>query len=186
MGHRSGSPSSSSTASLRRIAPSEVDLLIAWLHCPDNYQWLDFGSGVQMLPPPAIKLMLQRDTNVIRVFTDPSDVPIGVVGLSQIAASFSTAMLWYVLGDKRYSGQGYTSRAVGTLMSLGFAELALQSISAWVVERNAASIRILEHNQFRLIGRQRRSHVIEGVSCDRLLFDVLKEEHRPGPVTQQS
>jgi RimJ/RimL family protein N-acetyltransferase len=58
-------------------------------------------------------------------------------------------MLWDVLGEKRSGGQGYTSRAVSEVLTLGFAEVGLGAVNAWAVEENAASIRILERNHFR-------------------------------------
>jgi len=82
-----------------------------------------------------------------------------------------------VLGDKTYAGRGYTSRAVGQLLTLGFTTLGLETVSAWAVEDNAASIQVLVRNGFLAIGRQRQCHVIDGRPRDRLLFDLLASEH---------
>ena len=64
------------------------------------------------------------------------------------------------------------------ILTMGFKVLGLQAINAWTVESNGPSIRVLEQNQFRLIGRQRRCHYIDGFPFDRLLFDLLAEEHK--------
>src|SRR4029077_20554384 len=71
-----------------------------------NYKWLDFGNGVQSLTPVMLKVMTQRDLHVLRLYTPPgSDLPIGVVGLSNVDRRFRTAgSLWAVLGRKRYGG----------------------------------------------------------------------------------
>ncbi len=123
--------------------------------------------------------MTQREIHVIRAFTDDSDeVPIGIVGLSNVDRSFKTATPWCVVGDKRYAGQGYGSRAISKILALGFRELGLHSILAWAVADNAASLRLIEHNNFRLIGRQRECHYIDGRPRDRLLFDMLASEHK--------
>jgi len=82
-------------------------------------RWLDFGGGVQLLSPVNLKIITQRDSHSLRVFTsDTDDTPIGLVALSNIARNFQTASLWYVLGDKGYRGQGYTTRAVSEMLTM--------------------------------------------------------------------
>ncbi len=105
------------------------------------------------------------------------DVPIGIVALRDLSPNFKSAMLWYVLGDKTCSRHGYTTRAVRKLLHFGFADLGLEAVNAWTVEANIPSIRVLERNNFRLIGRLRSCHEIDGQKFDRLLFDLLASEH---------
>jgi RimJ/RimL family protein N-acetyltransferase len=156
-----------------------LDLAAAWLAEKANYQWLDFGGGRQVLGRASLKIMTQRDLHVLRAFTaDNDETPIGLVALSDVAHAFHTGTLWYVLGDKRFAGQGFTSRAVSLLLTHAFHTLGLQAVNAWAVEGNVPSIRVLTRNRFRLIGRQRRCHVIDGRPADRLLFDLLASEHR--------
>ena len=163
---------------LRPVASVDQELIVGWLPQKENYQWLDFGSGNQHMNPALVTLMVRRASNVCRVYTsDVDDTPIGIVALSDVSRNFRTALLWYVLGDKRFGGQGYTRRAVARMLTLAFAELGLWAINAWTVQRNLASIRILERNNFRLIGRQRQCHRLDDEALDRLLFDLLASEH---------
>ena len=85
--------------------------------------------------------------------------------------------MWFVLGEKCYGGRGYTSRAVAELLSIGFRDLRLETISAWAVSTNVASGHVLQNNGFRLVGRLRQCPYIDGRACDRLLFDILSSEH---------
>jgi RimJ/RimL family protein N-acetyltransferase len=164
---------------LRPIDPSDLSLVAGWLAEKDNYQWLDFGYGTQVLTAPTLKMMAQRDIHALRVYAgEPMGPPIGLVALSNVARSFRTATLWYVLGDKRHANQGHTSRAVAVMLTFGFAELGLEAVNAWTVEHNAPSRRVLERNRFRYIGRQRCCHEIDGKTYGRLFFDLLASEHR--------
>ena len=164
---------------LRPVERTDQELIVEWLAQRDNYQWLDFGSGNQSMTPVLFQLMLRRESNIYRVFTSAvSDVPIGLVALSDVSRNFRTAMLWYVLGEKRFAGQGYTTRAVARMLALAFGELQLWAVNAWAVSANLASIRVLERNNFRLIGRQRQCHCLHGETFDRLLFDLLASEHQ--------
>jgi RimJ/RimL family protein N-acetyltransferase len=66
-----------------------------------------------------------------------------------------------------------------SMLTLGFTELALQTVNAWTLESNQPSIKVLTRNHFQLVGRQRRCHRIDGHAFDRLLFDVLRTDHMP-------
>ena len=156
-----------------------IQLVAHWMEQEENYQWLDFGSGNQLLSATALKFMTQRDTHLLRVFTPDEDyTPIGVVVLTDINHKFKTARLWAVLGDKGYGAKGYTRRAISKILTIGFDELGLESVYTWIVDKNAPSIRMTQHLNFTFSGRQRRCHYIDGQPCDRLLADLLASEHK--------
>jgi len=149
-----------------------------WLAERRNYQWLDFGNGVQQLGAVTLRIMAQKDIHLIRAFTAEEDAePIGLVALSNIDRSFGTASLWAVLGEKQHARKGYALRACSRMLTLGFGELGLRAINAWYVDGNPASGHIVRHLGFQPIGRQRACHRIDGVARDRFLFDLLAEEH---------
>lgn len=185
------SESHSNTMELIPIdTPEMVDLVSGWLSQKKNYQMLDFGTGIQIVTSQALKIMTQRDIHFLRLFTPDGDsLPIGVVGLSNISRNFKTATLWIVLGDKKYSAQGYAVRASSAMLTIGFTELGLHVVDAWTVERNVPVIRGLRQLHFRYIGRQRQCHYIDGRAYDRLWFDLLDSEHQEvqtGPAAGQT
>jgi RimJ/RimL family protein N-acetyltransferase len=168
---------------LKRLeSPDDFRLVAGWLALKENYQWLDFGDGRQLVSPEWLAIAMQRGSYVIRLFTSDAgdgpagDVPVGVVGLSNVNPHFKTANIWVVLGDKSYAGRGYASRATSMMLTLGFAELGLHSIHTWIVEHNP-SIQVARRVNFRPIGRQRQCHSIDGRLYDRLWFDLLASEH---------
>ncbi len=158
-------------------SPELIELVAGWLGKPDNYKWLDFGNGVQMVSPITLRIMTQRDIHVFRAYTaDHGDVPVGVVGLTNVDRHFKTASVWAVLGNKRYGG--CTTEAVSRMLTVGFRELGLHAVSAWTLETNIGGQRVLEALHFKPIGRQRQCHYIDGQPYDRLLFDLLATEHQ--------
>ncbi len=158
--------------------PKILELVSGWLAQKENYQWLDFGNGRQIVTPALLKIMAQRDTHVLRVYTsDRDDAPIGIVGLNGVDRVFRAATYWVVAGEKSIRNRGYATFALSKLLSLGFRELGLHSINTWVVDHNP-SLRIVERLNCRFIGRQRQCHCIDGRLYDRLLFDILASEHR--------
>lgn len=158
--------------------PEDIQLVAGWLAQKENFQWLDFGDGRQLVSPEWLAVAIQHRTIVLRLFTsdDQDERPIGVVALSNINSNFKTANIWVVLGDKAYAGRGYASRATSKMVTLGFRELGLYAIHTWIVEHNPA-IKVAERVRFKLIGRQRRCHCIDGRPYDRLWFDILASEH---------
>lgn len=171
--------STSGNVTLAPIERPEITLVAGWLADPENARWLDFGAGHQVLTATSLALMLQRDIHVLRaVRVADAEAPVGIVALSNVDRRFRTAQLWYVLGDKRYAGRGCTTVAVAQLLDVGFDDIVLDAINAWAVEPNRASIRVLERNHFRLVGRQRQCHYIDGRPFDRLLFDLLASEFK--------
>ena len=166
-------------------SPELIQLAASWLAQKENYQWLDFGDGRQLVSPAWLKIAMQRGSHVIRIFTsDRDDLPIGVVGLSNVNAHFRTANVWVVLGDKTHGGQGYASRATSRMMTLGFRELGLNAIHTWIVDGNP-SIHVARRVHFRPMGTQRQCHYIDGLAYDRLWFDLLASEHEEIKDVQQ-
>jgi GNAT superfamily N-acetyltransferase len=158
--------------------PGILDLAAGWLAQKENYQWLDFGAGKQVVTPPLLKVMVQRDTHFLRAYTsDRDDVPIGIVGLNNVDRIFKTATFWGVSGEKSFRNRGYSTIASSKLLTLAFRDLGLHVINTWAVEHNP-SLRTIERLGFRFIGRQRRCHRIDSRLFDRLLFDLLASEHR--------
>ena len=158
-------------------SPEDFQLVAGWLAAKENYQWLDFGDGRQLVSPEWLKIGTKRGTYVLRLFTsDGDDALIGVVGLSNINPHFKTANIWVVLGDKSHAGRGYASRATSKMLTLGFSELGLHAIHTWIVEHNP-SVHVAARVKCRPIGRQRQCHVIDGQAYDRLWFDLLASEH---------
>jgi RimJ/RimL family protein N-acetyltransferase len=155
-----------------------LNLVAGWTSQKENYQWLDFGDGKQILSPAWLKIMTQRPTEVVRVFTsDTDDVPIGVVGLTEVNRHFKTARLWGLVGDKSFRVRGYGTRAASSIVSYGFEELGLHAVDTWVVEGNP-SLKLIQRVGFTFIGRQRQCHYIDGRPLDRLWFDLLATEHK--------
>lgn len=157
-------------------SPEIIRLAAGWLAHRDNYKWLDFGEGRQILTPEWLKIMTQRDTHVLRVFTADNGVPIGIIGLDDVNRHFKTARIWAVAGDEVFRRRGYATRAVSKMLTLAFRDLGLRAVNTWIVEHNP-SMSIVRRLNFTFIGRQRQCHIIEGRVYDRLWFDLLASEH---------
>lgn len=157
--------------------PELIRLVAGWMSSKENYQWLDFGNGKQILTPEWLKIATQKETEVLRVFTADDDrTPVGIVGLTSVDRAFKTARVWVVAGDKSFGARGYATRAASKILTLGFSDLGLHAINTWIVEGNP-SLRIARRLNFTSIGRQRQCHLVDSRPHDRLWFDLLAPEH---------
>jgi RimJ/RimL family protein N-acetyltransferase len=157
---------------------ADLELAAGWLRLKENYQWLDFGVSRQGVTPALLKIMVQRQTNLIRLCTSyEDDTPIGIVALHNVDRNMRTGTFWGIAGDKSFRARGVGQIAASRFLTAAFQELGLHSVNTWTVEHNV-SRRTVERLGFRFIGRQRQCHFIDGHPYDRLLFDLLASEHR--------
>ncbi len=158
--------------------PELLELVAGWLAEKENYQWLDFGNGRQIVTPALLKIMAQRETQFLRVYTsDRDDVAIGILGLNSVDRAFKTATFWGISGDKSFCNRGYSTFASSRFLTYAFRDLGLHTVNTWAVEHNP-SLRTIERLGFRPAGRLRQCHYIDGRLYDRLVFDLLASEYR--------
>lgn len=158
--------------------PELLQLAAGWLARKENYQWLDFGNGRQPVTPALLKIMTQRESHFLRLYTSDRDHdPIGILGLNSVDRGFKTATFWGASGEKSFRNRGHSTFASSRFLTLAFRELGLETINTWAVDQNP-SLRTIERLGFRFVGRMRQCHYIDGRPYDRLLFDLLAGEHR--------
>src|SRR5579885_2813849 len=119
-----------------------LELAARWLADPQNRHCQAFEGN-----PPGqahLRAMSQDRAHLLRVFTADQGAPIGLVGLSGVNRDFRTALRWALLGERRYAGQGYLSRAAAAMLTLGFTQLRLDCVSASAVDSDPAALRILK------------------------------------------
>ena len=104
-----------------------------------------------------------------------NDIPVGIVGFTDIDETNKSAHLWILLGDKTYRKKGIIT--VGQVLALKkvFHELNLHSINIWITDGNISK-KASQKFPFKPIGRQRECHLVDGVFKDRIHFDMLRDD----------
>jgi RimJ/RimL family protein N-acetyltransferase len=160
------------------LGREDFDLTARWLADERNAQWLDFGGASGVLTPVSLQIMSQKGRHCVWVYGPAEGSAAGVVALGNIQRRFRTAEAWFVLGAKEHARQDLTVGALARLLEYGFAHLDLRCVHAWTVEVNRGGRRVLERLVFRLAGRLRESHTMDGRPYDRLWFDLLAHEFK--------
>ena len=111
----------------------------------------------------------------------PDQGLIGKISLTNVVwGGFCSAFLGYKL-DADHTGRGYMSMAVEMLVRYAFEELRLHRIEANVMPRNAASLRVLEKNDFVNEGFSKYYLRINGIWEDHIHMVKLNDSmHGPG------
>jgi ribosomal-protein-alanine N-acetyltransferase len=109
------------------------------------------------------------------VILDGSQEIAGTIGIENvIRGPAQTANLAYWV-DRSRSGRGLATEAVGAVVREAFGPLGLHRLEAGTLVDNHASRRVLEKNDFELIGLARRYLHIGGAWRDHLLFQRVAD-----------
>ncbi|RKF48899.1 GNAT family N-acetyltransferase [Paraburkholderia fungorum] len=170
--HQTGEESGSCW--LREPDCNDVNDIAAWLAEPDIHRWFDFGQGRQTLPVLAVQLMMQSGRHRLRVFGPAGHrLASGLVAVSDLTHAFGTGSFWVLRDSRRPACRDMTLLASTEILREAFETGRLHSITAWAVDSNVRSRRLLERIGFRLIGLQRDCHVMHGSRFGRVLYDLL-------------
>jgi len=164
--------------SIEPLAAEHFALVARWLAEPAIHRWLTAEWRGRPVDTTVVAMAARNKRN--RLFLVRHDgTPCGLVGLSDVDTTDGCAMVWYALGERGLGGKGITSDAVNLACRLGFRELRLAAINAWIMRGNEASRRVLKRNGFREAGVLRDAAVLDGERVDRVYFDVTPGELAP-------
>ncbi|QTO23289.1 GNAT family N-acetyltransferase [Burkholderia seminalis] len=171
------SHATSSTFWLHEPGLNDIDDIAAWLAQPTISRWFDFGLGRQTLPALAVQAMVHSRQHRIRVFGSVGNtVPSGIVAVSDVTHRFATGSFWILRDRLRPTCVDMAFNAATYLLHEAFVRDRLRCITAWAVDCNVPSQRLLARLGFRLIGQQRECHLVDGMRVGRLLYDLLPDD----------
>lgn len=80
---------------------------------------------------------------------------------------------------RTYWGNGYATESVNALTKFAFEELQLEKINSSVIDKNSASVRVMEKCGYKLEGHIRKTEFDENKNfLNRCHFGIIKEEYR--------
>lgn len=115
---------------------------------------------------------------VYLIFDNANKVMVGGITIGNIRRGVSqSAHIGYWMGE-RYTGQGYMTNAVHTLVSHAFEEMRLHRIEAACIPSNQRSIRVLEKAGFQREGLLRSYLRINGTWQDHFIYSLIEDDFR--------
>jgi len=157
------------------LTPEHFETVARWLSNPEINRWLSGDWRDRETTASTIAIAARNRKNRFYLVSHDA-TPCGLVALSEIDSADKTAMAWYLLGRLEFGRKGVTSAAVSELVKRAFKELELNSVYAWAMESNTASLQLLAKVGFKRAGRIRRSSCCDGRALDRIYFDIIPED----------
>ncbi|SMF37448.1 GNAT family N-acetyltransferase [Pseudobacteriovorax antillogorgiicola] len=146
-----------------------------WLQRESVSKWLDMGLGKQKLSDIELHVFLLNHNNKIFLYGPSEDNLVGLMCLNGFTHRMGLGEVWGIRGEA--GGSRYlTISAFLRVIATGFFDCNLESISTWVAEPNFLSHKVHERCGFKPTGRLRQAYVLDGRRCDRILYDVTREE----------
>ena len=112
------------------------------------------------------------DDSGFKVIADENDRLIGFISLCDMNRYEGYMELEYAV-TQECRNKGIATRAILRMCAIGFEEMGVQVIAAWVRSHNEASVRVLEKCGFTYEGRLRQ-HARD--KSDTLCYSILREE----------
>ena len=111
-----------------------------------NIQTLHFKSQKQYV----YECINNKEKALFGLFTEGEHI--GNIILKNICSFHKRAEIGYVIGEKKYWGQGFGKKAVKLIIYKAKNEYKLNKLYASTVKENIGSIKVLEKNSFKLEG----------------------------------
>jgi RimJ/RimL family protein N-acetyltransferase len=179
-------PVRSARLSLRPLGPDDIDALVAYRSQPDVCRYVPFEpmdekTVAERLAGPWSRTTLDDEAQGLTLGVELMDGGhlVGDVLLAFDSRLHRSGEIGYVL-HPGFSGHGYATEAVRTLLHLAFDELGLHRVTARVDARNLPSARLAAR-----LGMRREAHLVEnewfkGGWSDEFDFALLEHEWAAG------
>lgn len=166
---------------LRAINKDDLPAFVGWLNDPDvsrNISIYDTQSLEQeekwfqdSLNHPA-----EEQPLAVEVQDQDNWKLVGDVGFWNYDQHERSAEIGIFIGDKTAWDKGFGTETMQLMINYGFAMLNFNRIYLQVFESNPRGMRCYEKAGFKLEGRLRQAHYLDGAYIDVLLMSILKDE----------
>jgi len=177
------SPAAPALVALRRAAPADANLMLAWRAEPSTrrYQPLrpltaaDLRARLAEQAGRVVDARLVGDVKWIVVAA--TGEPVGWISLRDVNREHQLGAVGYTIGE-RFRGRGFATAAVRALLPFAFDAADLARVEAIAAVANTASRRVLERAGFRCEGIARALLAIDGVRVDHARYALLRSDWR--------
>ncbi len=166
--------------SLGLILDSDINFIFASINDPDVKRFLRHPDSMHQYSDEQkwiSNLGTREDTRILSIVKNQDDSIIGVIGLHELDFQNGTGYLGYFLAKEHWN-HGYVTEAVSLAIDYSFKRMNLRKLHSSVYEPNTGSIRVLQKNGFREIGRRSKHVFVEGHGyVDEILFELFNPDH---------
>jgi ribosomal-protein-alanine N-acetyltransferase len=165
---------------LRRITEEDTDRLLLLRSDPEVMRYLDRAPAKSKEEVLALIRKIQGSLTLNEGITwgialKDNPALIGTIGFWRIIPERYRAEIGYLL-DPAFQGKGLMQEAMEAVIRHGFVTLKLHSVEADVNPENAASIRLLEKNNFVKEAYFKEYHYYNGKFLDTVIYTLFSRQ----------
>jgi len=163
---------------LSPIEDGDLMRLYRWVNDPDVYKYIAIFRPMTVTEEKDFIASASSAKNSVRfaVLHKKTNEHIGSAALDDIHWKNGTATFGFMIGEKKYWGNGYGTDTLATVLKYAFETLNLWKVRSAVVALNTGSFKCHEKCGFRKVGTYRKEWVIYGVRHDVFLLEINRDE----------
>lgn len=169
-----------------RLVPLEkerhFDDCVRWLNDPEVTAWTLIGD----FPLTRVaeqdffdRVSRPNDTDVVFAIETFEEEHIGMTGIHNISFRHGTGMTGTLIGRKQLWRHGYGSDAIAIRTRYAFESLGLRLLLTEVLVGNVGSLRALQKNGYREVGRIPGRYWKRGAHRDAIQLAIARDEWKP-------
>ena len=160
---------------IKILSPSDVnENYVNWFSNKEIVRYSDNQYRSFSLEGQRLYVESCFNNNEIRLFGIFIDeMHIGNILLNGIGSIHKRAELTYVIGEKKYWGQGIASNAIATIIEISKKDYNLKKLFAGIAKNNIGSKKVLEKNGFELEGIRKKHLYYNNVFEDQLDYGLI-------------
>jgi RimJ/RimL family protein N-acetyltransferase len=168
------------TTILRPVSLKDIPLFTKWINDPEIRQFImnifpiTEGSEKEWVE----NLNKKSDKDIVLVI-EVRGKPIGIMGIHGIDWRDRIATTGAIIGEVKYQGKGYGTDAKMTLLNYVFNTLNLRKIMSRVKSFNKRSLAYSLHCGYKVEGRLRKQHFVNGKYYDEIVLGLFRHEWLP-------
>lgn len=165
---------------LRRIERSDLaGAYFQWLNDQEVTRWMQnglFPNSPEAMEAYYVSTATSQSDVVFAVVMKEDDRHVGNLGLHRIHATFRSAEVGVLIGDKQVWGQGVATEAIRLLCDHAFRRMNLNRLFAGAAAPNVGSIRAFEKAGFQREGVARQAYFCGGTYVDCVNLGLLRSD----------
>ena len=168
------------TTVLRPVSDNDVPLLTKWINDPRVRRFIKsiFPRTDGFERDWVAELKKKSETDVVLII-EVRGKAIGVMGLHRIDWKNRVGTTGAIIGEPRFWSKGYGTDAKMALLDYAFNTLNLRKIISKVKSFNERSLAYSKKCGYKVEGRLREQHFVDGKYWDEVILAVFREDWLP-------
>ena len=161
---------------IREHTKEDIPLRVKWLNNPKVNKLIgdEPGKETDLQKQKDWFDNYEKDENKKFFTICDNELPIGIVGLSNISENNKNADLFIAIGEDEYRGKGFGKESMKWILNFAFEELKLNKVNLGVFEENESAVMLYKNIGFEIEGIMKEEVYFDGKFHNFLSMAIFK------------